>query len=48
MKLNIMLGLLLLWFDIIYHIYMFTFWKYGSALLTLISDLSLLDLNHYL
>lgn len=43
-----MLRLLLLWFDIIYHIVIFTFWKYVSALLALISNLIIFDLNHYL
>lgn len=48
MKLNIVLRLLLLLFDISYHIVMFAFWKYVSTLLALISNLSKLDLNHYL
>lgn len=48
MKLNNMLRLLLLWFDIIYYIVMFAFWKYVSALLALISNLSILVLSQYL
>lgn len=48
MKLNNMIRLLLLWFYIIYHIVTFAFWKYISALLVMISNLRLLDINCYL